>query len=92
MPSGIVFVTAAGRDTVGIVKRDERMKEFEGGRRPTTERSETEGEMHRQISFKCEPKRRTEPSIRSVGKDRMIVLFNWKLFKEIAILWRISSI
>ena len=48
-PSGVVFWTAAG-----IVRRNERMKEFEGGRRPTTGRSGTEGEMNRHISLESE--------------------------------------
>ena len=54
-PSGVVFWTAAG-----IVRRNERVKEFEGGRRPTTGRSGTKGEMNRQISLEPARMRRTE--------------------------------
>ena len=38
-PSGVVFWTGSDRDAVVIVTWNERMKEFEGGRRPTTGRS-----------------------------------------------------
>ena len=64
-PSGVVFWTAAGRDAAGIVRQNERMKEFEGGRRPTKGRSETketeqsrkrdrDAQMNRQNSFESE--------------------------------------
>ena len=66
-PSGVLFWTAAGRAAAGIVRRNERMKEFEGGRRPNTGRSGTKGEMHRQISHESEQMLETERSIRSVG-------------------------
>ena len=54
-PSGVVFWTAAGRDVAGILRRNERMKASEGGRRPNKGRSGTkklsnrgrEIEMHR---------------------------------------------
>ena len=52
------------------------MKEFEGSRRLTTGRSGTKGEMNRQISLKSEQMLETEPSIRSVGKERRILLFH----------------
>jgi hypothetical protein len=75
-PCGVVFWTAAGRDAAGIVRWKERMKEFEGGRRPTTRRSGTKGEMNRQISLESEQIMRTDCSISSVGRERMIFLFN----------------
>ena len=58
------------------MRRNERMKEFEGGRRPTTGRSGTKGEMSRQIRLEFEWMLTTERSIISVGKERMILLFN----------------
>ena len=64
------------------VRRYERMKEFEGGRRPTTGRSRTKGEMNRQISLESEQTRRTEPSIRSVGEERMIILLHSKILRR----------
>ena len=75
-PSGVVFWAAAGRDAAGIVRRNERMKEFEGGRRPTTGRSGTKGEMSRRISLESEQMLETERSVRSVGKERVIFLFH----------------
>ena len=62
-PSGVVFWTAAG-----MVRRNKRMKEFEGGRRPTTGRSGTKDEMNRRISLESEQMLETEGSIISVGK------------------------
>jgi hypothetical protein len=50
--------------------------EFEGGRRPTKERSGTKGKINRQISLESEQMLETECSISSVGKERMIFLFN----------------
>ena len=67
-PSEVVSWTAAG-----IVRRNERMKEFEGGRRPTNGRSGTMGEMSRQIPQQSELIRRTKCSISSVGKEKMII-------------------
>ena len=52
------------------------MKEVEGGRRPTTGRSGTKGEISRQICLESEQMLETECSIRSVGKERMIFLFH----------------
>jgi hypothetical protein len=71
-----VFWTAAGRDAAGIVRRNERMKEFEGGRRPNTGRSGTKGEMNRQISLEPEQILETECSIRAIGKERINFLFH----------------
>ena len=81
MSSGVVF-GAERRVVVVRVRRNERMKEFGGGRRPSKGHSGIKGEMNRQVSLECEPMRRTEPSIRSVGKERMIVLFNWKTLQR----------
>ena len=71
-PSGVVFWTAAGRDAAGIVRRKERMKEFEGGRRPTTGRSGTKGEMNRQTTQESEETKRTDRSISSIRKKKLI--------------------
>jgi hypothetical protein len=57
------------------------MKEYEGGRRPTTRRSQTKEEMNRQISLEPERMLRTECSIRSVGKERMSILFHWAILQ-----------
>ena len=46
-PSDVVSWTAPERDTAGIVRQNERMKEFEGGRRPTKGRSGTMEERNR---------------------------------------------
>ena len=70
-PSGVVFWIAAG-----IVRRNERTTEFEGGRRPTKGCSATKGEMNRQISIESEQMMRTESSTRSVDNERMIILFD----------------
>jgi hypothetical protein len=41
-PSGVVFWAATGI----VTQNDERMKEFEGGRRPNKRPSETKGEIN----------------------------------------------
>ena len=66
----VLCVWTEPRVVVMRVKWNERMKEFEGGRRPTTGRSGTNGEMHRQISLESEQMLRNEPSIRSVSKGK----------------------
>ena len=48
-PSGVVSWTAAG-----IVRRNARMKEFEGDRRPVKGRSGTKGEFNRQTTQESE--------------------------------------
>ena len=63
-------------DTVGLVWQSERMKEFDGGRRPTKGRSGTKGEMNRQIIQESQQIMRTQRSISSVGNERLILLFN----------------
>ena len=77
MPSGVVFWTGSGRDAVVVVWQSERMKEFHGGRRPTKGRSGIKGEMNRQIIQESQQWMQTEHSIGSVGKERMILLFNY---------------
>jgi hypothetical protein len=82
-----VFWTAAGRDVAGIVRRNEIMEELEEGRRPIKGRLETketeqprkrgsDAQMNRQNSVESEQMLRTKPSIRSVSKERMIILFH----------------
>ena len=75
-PSRVVFGTGSGREAVVIVRRNERMKEFEGGRRPTTGCSGTKGEMIRQDIQESEGIMRTDLSICSIGNERLILLFN----------------
>ena len=58
------------------------MKEFEEGRRPTTERSGTKGEVNRQISLESEQMLKTECSIISFGKERIILLFHSTILQE----------
>ena len=70
-PSGIVSWTAAR-----ILRRNKRMKEFEGGRRPSKGRGGNKGEMIRQNIQESEWTMRTERAVNSVGKERMILLFN----------------
>ena len=48
--------------------------------------------MNRLNSVESEQMLRTESSVRSVDKERMILLFDSQFFEEIAILWRHSSI
>ena len=49
-PPGEVFWTGSDSDAADIVKQNERMKEFEGGRRPTEGRSEIKGAIIRQTT------------------------------------------
>ena len=49
-PSSIVSWTGSGGDAVVVVRQNERMKEFKGGRRPTTGRSGIKEEMNRQTT------------------------------------------
>ena len=84
-PSGVVFWTAAG-----IVRWSERMKEFEGGRRPTNRRTvnyrrETVVQINRQNIQ--EPDRR----FTTQGKSWHLVREEW-FFHEIGTLWRSSTI
>ena len=55
---------------------------FEGGRRPTKGCSGTKGEMIRQNIEDLEWIMRTERSITSIGKERMILLINSSNFKR----------
>ena len=75
MPSGVVFWAGSDRDAVVIVRQNERMKEFEGGRRPTKGHSGTKEERTSEKIQELDEIIRTERSIRSVIKGRMIVLF-----------------
>ena len=79
MPFGVVFWTGSGRDAVVVISivENERLKEFDGGRRPTKGRSGTKEEMNRQTTQESEEITRTERSISSVGKENMIFLFNF---------------
>ena len=49
-PPREVFWTGSDSDAADIVKQNERMKEFEGGRRPTEGRSEIKGAIIRQTT------------------------------------------
>lgn len=53
------------------------MKEFEGGRpEGVVWNCAIEEEMNSQVSLESEQTLRTERSVRSVGKERVIILFN----------------
>ncbi len=97
-PSGVVSWTATERDTAVIVRQNERMKTFSGEAegRPKGAvklwRKDRDTQMIRQNIQESSQMLRTARSIRSVGKGRMILLFNSKFFEEIAILSRNSSI
>ena len=64
------------RDVAGIVRRSERTKKFDGGRRPTKGRSRSKGEMIRQNIQESEWIMITERAISSIRKEKMIISCN----------------
>ena len=75
MSSGVVFWTGSDRDVVVIVRQNERMQEFDGGRRPTKGHSWIKGEMNSQNIQELDERMRTERRKGTVGQKRMILPF-----------------
>ena len=82
MYSGVVLWTGSYRDAVVTLRQSERLQEFskeaEGRPKGAMERRkrDRDAQMDRQYTQESSQMLRTERSIRSVSKDRMIVLFN----------------
>jgi hypothetical protein len=75
-PSGCCVWDRIERDTAGIVCEYKNFRRRPKADQKTLWNCAIEEQMNRQVSFECEQMWRTEPSMKSVGKERMISLFN----------------
>ena len=75
-PSGCCVWDRIERETAGIVREDKNYRRRPKADHKALRNCAVEEQMNRQISFECEQMWRTEPSMKSVGKERMISLFN----------------